>query len=87
MDQLEEADVGCIQPDTHSFIVKVWLNDHRQEGGRVDWHGRIIHVPSGHRHHFAKLKDVAVFVAPYLHQLGVRPTLGWKVRQWLRGRP
>jgi hypothetical protein len=85
MGELGEADVGCIQPATHSFIVKVWLSEHRQEGGRVGWHGRITHVPSGHCHHFVKMRDIAVFMAPYLHQLGVRPTLVRKLQQWLRG--
>jgi hypothetical protein len=26
-----------------------------------------------------------VFMTPHLHQLGVRPTLVWKLQQWLRG--
>jgi hypothetical protein len=85
MDELGEADVGAIQPGTHSFVVKVWLSGHGQESGRVAWHGRITHVPSGHRSHFVKMKDMATFMTPYLHQLGVRPTLLWKVQQWLRG--
>jgi hypothetical protein len=86
MNQLGDADIGRIQPDTHSFIVKVWLNEHRRDGGRPGWHGRITHVPTGHHHHFSQVKGIAVFITPYLHQLGVRPTLSWKVRQWLRGR-
>jgi hypothetical protein len=85
MDELEEADVGCIQPDTHSFIVKVWLSEQRQRSGRVGWHGRITHVPSGRCHHFVNLRDIAVFMAPYLERLGARPTLGWKFQQWFRG--
>ena len=85
MDQLGETDVGCIQPDTHSFIVKVWLTEHRQEGGRVGWRARITHVPSGECHHFDKMRDIGVFLNPYLYQLGVRPTLGWRMRRWLAG--
>ena len=85
MDELGEADVGRIQPGTHSFIVKVWLSDHGGGRGRVGWRGRITHVPSGYCHHFVNMKDMAVFITPYLHQLGVRPTLVWKLQQWLRG--
>jgi hypothetical protein len=31
------------------------------------------------------MKDMTVFMTPHLHQLGVRPTLVWKLQQWLRG--
>jgi hypothetical protein len=84
MDELGDAGVGSIQPNTHSFVVKVWLNDHAQRGGRLAWRGRITHVPSGHCRHFSRTSEVAGFIAVYLRQLGVRPALGWRVQRWLR---
>jgi hypothetical protein len=85
MDEFGEAEVGAIQPDTHSFVVKVWLSGHPQEGDRDGWHGRITHVPTGHHRHFVKMKDMATFMMPYLHRLGVKPTLRWKVQHWFLG--
>jgi hypothetical protein len=76
--------MASIQPHTHSFIVKVWLTSPDGETCRYTWHGRVTHVPSGRDRYFLDLKDLARFITPYLHQLGVRPTLGWKLRRWVR---
>jgi hypothetical protein len=76
--------VDSIQPKTHSFIVKVWVNDAGQAKGQIVWQGRIPHVPSGHVRHFVNVDEIAGFVLPYLHQLGVKPTWSWKIRHRLR---
>jgi hypothetical protein len=85
MDQFSSADLASIQPNTHSFVVRVWLVDGAPEMGRTAWRGRITHVPSGRYQHFISLKDISAFVTPYLHQLGVKPTRLWQIRRWLRG--
>ena len=85
MDELAGVGVGSIQPDTHSFVVKVWLNDHAQRSGKVIWRGRITHVPSGSCQHFSKTADMVDFIADYLQQLGVKPPLWSRVHRWLRG--
>jgi hypothetical protein len=84
MDDLRDPDVGSIQPHTHSFVVKVWLVEPDRAIGRHGWRGRITHVPSGRSRHFRNLRAIARFITPYLHRLGVRPTLSWTVRRWLR---
>lgn len=75
-----------LQPDTHSFIVKVWLEDANaaQTAGKVKWRGRITHVPSGLSCHFDDVAEIAAFVQPYLHQMGLRPTWRWRMWQRLR---
>jgi hypothetical protein len=83
MDEFAVAEAGSIQPNTHSFVVKVWLNDHLQSSRQVTWRGRITHVPSGRCHYFSKLADTADFITLYLQQLGVRPTLRSRVRRML----
>ena len=67
-----------IQPNTHSFIVKVWVDDAGQA------QGRITHVPSGQVRHFVNVGEIATFVTPYLQQLGMKPTWSWKIRHWRR---
>lgn len=87
MDERGEAEVGSIQPHTHSFVVKVWLADPERPAGTSGWRGRITHVPSGHAGHFSDLRAVAAFIAPYLQALGVRPAPApsRRARRWLRG--
>ena len=75
--------MASIQPHTHSFIVKVWLAGPDARAGRLGWRGRVIHVPSGHNQHFRKLVELDGFITPYLHQLGIRRTLRWRLRRWM----
>ena len=76
--------MDSIQPKTHSFIVKVWVNDTSQATGQTAWQGRITHVPSGRVHYFVHVDEIAAFVTPYLQQLGVKPTWSWRVWHRLR---
>jgi hypothetical protein len=73
-----------IEPNTHSFIVKIWLVELRGEGERTTWRGQITHVPSGQRHYFTDLDEITTCVTPYLDQWGVKPTWLGRTRQWLR---
>jgi len=85
MDEYAAVGIGSIQPNTHSFVVKVWLNNHSQRSGRAAWRGRITHVPSGQCRYFTKIADVDDFITAYLRQLGAKPTLWSRVLRWVRG--
>ena len=61
------------EPYAHSFIIKVWLEEAADEAGQAVWRGRITHVPSGEHRYFETLNEIASFIAPYLHRLGVGP--------------
>jgi hypothetical protein len=63
-----------IQPNTHSFVVKVWSEETGASPPAVVWRGQITHVPSGEQRSFHELSDIGAFVAPYLEQMGVRPS-------------
>jgi hypothetical protein len=73
-----------IQPNTHSFVVKVWSEETGAASPAVVWRGQITHVPSGEQRSFHELSDIGVFVTPYLQQLGARPRWWWRLRQWLQ---
>ena len=75
MDQLE--------PNTHSFVLKIWLEETAQEAGHVTWRGHITHVPSGKRLYVEDLDKIILFILPYLETLGVRLGLRWRLRRWL----
>jgi len=54
---------------THSFVVKIWLEDEAQ----VRWRGHITHVPGGERRYVDDLSEIQDFIAPYLEEMGVEP--------------
>ena len=73
-----------LEVNTHSFIVKIWLEETAEEAGQAIWRGHITHVPSGERQYLTGLDEVVAFIAPYLEQMGVRLAWCWRARQWLK---
>jgi hypothetical protein len=58
---------------THSFIIKIWLEEEMDEAGRTVWRGHITHVPGGKRQYMQDLSAISSFIRPYLETMGVRP--------------
>jgi hypothetical protein len=56
---------------THSFVVKIWLEEEGDAAGSARWCGHITHVPSGRRRYLSALSDIAAFIVPYLDHLGI----------------
>jgi hypothetical protein len=69
---------------THSFIVKIWLEETLEEDGRAIWRGYITHVPGGERRYLKRLNDILIFIMPFLNQMGVRSSLLGRMQQWLK---
>ncbi len=65
--------MGFSEGDSHSFIVKVWLEETAEEAGRPTWRGRITHVPSGKKRYVKNMDEIIAFVVPYLQDMGVYP--------------
>jgi hypothetical protein len=68
---------------THSFIIKIWLEETAEEAGRAKWRGHITHVPDGERRYLKSLHEISAFIAPHLEGMGVRLHLFGRPRQWL----
>jgi len=60
------------EPDTQSFVVKVWLEETVEEAGQARWRGHVTHVTSGERRYFESLSAIASFIRPYLERWGVK---------------
>jgi len=60
------------EPDTQSFVVKVWLEETVEEEGRAKWRGHVTHVTSGERRYLESLSGIASFIRPYLERWGVQ---------------
>lgn len=71
------------QPDTHSFVVKVWLEETVEEAGRARWRGHVTHVASGERRYLESLSGLAAFVRPYLERWGVKFSFFDRVRHFV----
>jgi hypothetical protein len=78
------SELGSAENHTHSFIVRIWLEETAEETGQAIWRGHITHVPSGKRRYLKDLKAVTAFIAPYLEGMGVRLDTFWRAKQWLR---
>ena len=65
-----ENDIDELDSFSHSFIIKIWLEETAQESGKVRWRGHITHVISGKRRYFQSLSDIDDFINPYLEDKG-----------------
>lgn len=81
---MDGVSVDLFESSTHSYIIKIWLEESASEAGPARWRGRIIHVPSGQQHYFQNLDDILIFIAPYLEERGVQLKKGWQLSQWLK---
>lgn len=70
--------------NTHSFVVKVWMEETAEESGQTTWRGHITHVQSGQREYFENLDSITDFIAPYLTSMGARLGAYRHVKQWMR---
>jgi hypothetical protein len=57
---------------THSFIIKIWLEESTAEAGQAVWRGHITHVPSGERRYLKNLDQMRAFIVPYLERMGIK---------------
>ena len=57
------------ETDSHSFIIRIWLEETAEEGQPAVWRGHITHVPSGRRRYLQELDALVSFIAPYLAEM------------------
>lgn len=73
-----------VEPVTHTFIVKIWLEETAGNSGQGIWRGHITHVASGVRRYVEDLQGIIAFIVPYLRSMGVRIGRRRRFRWWLR---
>lgn len=69
---------------THSFIVKMWIEETSNDPARVKWRGHITHVPDGERRYLESADGIAPFVKSYLQGSGGKVKKLARLKQWLR---
>jgi hypothetical protein len=60
------------EDNTHSFIVKVWLEKATERADQSTWRGHITHVPSGERRYLQDPDEITAFIASYMEQVGAK---------------
>ena len=61
--------MALLETTTHSFVVKVWLEEPITSFKDGRWRGHITHVPSNHRRYFDDLEVMKQFVRFYLESM------------------
>ena len=77
--------MDLIEFNTHSFIVKIWLEEPTDDNHKGKWRGHITHVPGGERRYLENLGEILAFIVPYLMSMGVRPDVLWKLKSLFGG--
>jgi hypothetical protein len=60
-----------VDTSTHSFIVKIWLEETVEQSGNAKWRGCVTHVSSGERRYVESLQAISEFIGRYLETMGV----------------
>jgi hypothetical protein len=71
---------------THSFIVKIWLEEMASDVGRAMWRGHITHVPDGERRYLQSTDEISAFIDLYLGGMDEKHHLLGRLSRWLNRR-
>ena len=55
--------MDLLETTTHSFVIKIWLEETIEEAEEAVWRGRITHVPSGENRYVKELDEIVQCVA------------------------
>lgn len=84
----ENLGSDLVEFSTHSFIIKIWLEETANETDWPIWRGHITHVPSGKRNYIQDLHGINAFIQPFLKRLGIKLSpirlLRDRLGQWVR---
>lgn len=55
--------------DSHSFIVRIWLEERATKNSPPRWRGSLIHVLSGRQMYFDCLESLPGLIRPYVEAM------------------
>lgn len=83
---IENSQSDLIEFNTHSFVIKIWLEVTPTEMRRSSWRGHITHIPSGERRYVTNLFCILTFIIRYLKSMGIKFGHFWWVKEWFASR-
>mgnify|MGYP006302750699 FL=1 len=63
--------MDLFEVNTHSLVIRIWIEERVGEMGQPNWRGHITHIPSGEQRYFEDLDDIKAFILPHLRKAGV----------------
>ena len=60
-----------ITSESHTFVIRLWLEESSWESNSPSWRGHITHYPSGNRRYVSDLDEIAAFILLFLEEMGV----------------
>lgn len=72
------------EPQSQSFIVKVWIEKTGARMRHATWRGHITDVFSGKRRYLKELNGITSFIEPYLRAMGVKVTRRARLTSFLK---
>lgn len=75
--------MDALETTTHSFIVKIWLEEAAEDARPALWRGQITRVPGGERYPIVDLQQIVDVIEPYLAAAGVKFPPMRRARPWL----
>jgi hypothetical protein len=82
----EKAQSDLTEFNTHSFVIKIWLEVTPTENNKPSWRGHITHIPSGERRYVTSLFCMIAFIIRYLKNMGIKFGHFWWIKDWLKSR-
>ena len=58
--------MDLLENNTHSFVVKISVEEGIEEGEKAKWQGNVMHVATGHNYTFTKWEKMEDFLKSYL---------------------
>ena len=61
--------MDSFEANSHSFIVRFWVEPREIEDAKPVWRGVVEHVPSGKKLYLNNLEEIIVFINSYLGEI------------------
>ncbi|MCA9938276.1 MAG: hypothetical protein KC418_06520 [Anaerolineales bacterium] len=71
------------EPHTHTFVIRLWLEESAQEQSETVWRGHITHLLTQKRRYLQTPDEIIFFILPYLVEMGVKLQMKWRIKWWL----
>ena len=82
----ENTQADLVEFNTHSFVIKIWLEVTPTENNKPSWRGHITHIPSGERRYVTTLFCMIAFIIRYMKNMGIKFGRFWWIKDWLTSR-
>lgn len=59
---IHDVNVARREPPSHTFLLRIWIEDMPEESGKLVWRGSIAYLPADDRGYVQSFDDIADFI-------------------------